>query len=169
MADFYKYTPKLKQYEGGFVNHPADPGGATNRGVTLATFQAHFGSNRTVADLKKMTDAQWELIMKTYWDRCKGDQIRNQSIAELLVDWHINSGVAGIKAWQRSAALDADGIIGPKSLAVLNSPAEAVIFLRMKAAREQYYRNLALADPSKRTFLKGWLNRVNSFQYEQNS
>lgn len=166
MASFQKYIPTLLKWEGGWSDNKKDKGGATNKGVCLATFRQFYGSHRTKEDLRNITDEQWEFIMKTYWDMCKGDEIRNQSIAELFVDWHINAGINAIKAFQRTCKLDADGIVGPKTLAVLNSPNEEVIFARMKEARELYYYNITRANPSQKVFLNGWLARTRSFNYQ---
>lgn len=167
MADFNKYIPTLKKWEGGWANNPNDPGGATMMGVTLTTFRRFYGHERTASELKHITDEQWKRIMKTFWDRCKADQIKNQSIAEMLVDWHINAGVAAIKSWQKSALLDADGIIGPKSLVILNSPQASVVFSRMKDTREAYYYSLARSNPTLRAFLDGWLRRTKSFNFSE--
>lgn len=165
MADFRQYIPTLKRWEGGFVNHPNDPGGATNCGVTLATFRQFYGGDKTVADLRRMTPRQWETIMRTYWDRCKGDQIESQSIAELFVDWHINAGANAIKQVQRMFMIKADGIVGPVTLKYLNSPNREIIFSRMKDSREQYYRRLVLNNINLGVFLQGWLNRTRSFTF----
>lgn len=166
MADFSIYAPKLQKFEGGFVNNPKDKGGATNCGVTLATFRSYYGIKRTTADLKAMTQEQWVHIMKTgYWDKVKADQVRNQSIAEIAADWCVNSGVNGIKNMQAALGLKADGIVGPKTLAVLNSPNEQTIFSRIKQGRLDYYNRIVLKDPTQRIFLNGWRNRTNSFDY----
>ena len=55
MADYTKLIPIVKKWEGGYVNHPLDKGGATNSGVTIATFRSVYGKNKTVKDLKNMT------------------------------------------------------------------------------------------------------------------
>lgn len=166
MADFNLYAPKLKQLEGGFVNDPSDSGGATMMGVTLSTYRKYFGQNKSVEDLKRISNLEWSYIMKTgYWDLCHGDEIRNQSIAEIFVDWSVNSGIAGIRAFQRSQGLRADGIVGPKTLGILNSPNEEVIFNRIKSARESYYRKLSMNNPTLFKFLRGWLNRLNKFVF----
>lgn len=52
MADYTKLVPFIKKWEGGFGNHPKDKGGATNKGVTLATYRMVYGKNKTVDDLK---------------------------------------------------------------------------------------------------------------------
>ena len=64
MADYKILKPFILKWEGGFVNDPNDFGGATYKGITLATFRAVFGSGKTVADLKKMSGAQWGLVFK---------------------------------------------------------------------------------------------------------
>lgn len=166
MADFKKYIPKLKRWEGGWSEHKSDLGGSTNCGVTLNTFRQFFGKDKTVEDLKSMTSYQWETIMRTYWNRCRGDQIENQSIAELFVDWHINAGVNAIKQTQKMFCITADGLVGPVTLRYLNSPNREVIFNRLKERREQYYYNIVRSNPSQRVFLNGWLNRTRSFKYE---
>lgn len=165
MADFNKYTPTLKRWEGGFVNNPKDPGGATNMGVTLTTFRQFYGKDKTMADLKKMTSYQWEAIMRTYWNRCRGDLIESQSIAEIFVDWHINAGVNAIKQVQKLFCITQDGLVGPVTLKYLNSPNREIIFNRIKDAREQYYYNLVRKNRSLACFLNGWLNRTRSFKF----
>lgn len=167
MADFDRYAPTLRKWEGGWSDNPNDKGGATMCGVTLATFRQFYGSHRTKEDLHCIAPEQWTHIMKSYWDRCRADDIRNQSIAEILVDWHINAGVNGIKAFQRACGLDADGIIGAKSLAVLNSPNSEVVFNRIKQAREDYYRRIAHDNPWQNVFLTGWLYRTKSFSFAE--
>lgn len=166
MADFNLYAQKLKQLEGGFVNDPIDNGGATMIGVTLTTYRTYFGQNKSVEDLKQISDSEWSYIIKTaYWDACHGDEVRNQSIAEIFIDWNVNSGIAGIRAFQRAQGLRADGIVGPKLLSILNSPNEEVIFNRIKSARESYYRKLSMNNPALFKFLRGWLNRLNKFVF----
>ena len=165
MADFRKYIPTLKRWEGGFVWNKSDPGGATNCGVTLATFRQFYGKDKTVDDLKKMTSYQWEAIMRTYWNRCRGDQIESQSIAEIFVDWHINAGVNAIKQAQKLFCITQDGLVGPVTLKYLNSPNREIIFNRLKDAREQYYYNLVRKNRTLSCFLNGWLNRTRSFKF----
>ena len=95
MASFDKINlVKLSQDEGGFVNHPNDPGKATNKGVTIATWNtaaAQFGWAPGVEGLKNITQSQWVKIAKTYyWDRMRLDSVNNQSIADAI--FHITWG-----------------------------------------------------------------------------
>ena len=62
MADYRRLVPFILKKEGGFVDDPDDLGGATNKGVTFATFQYYMGKNKTIDDLKHITDDQWMVI-----------------------------------------------------------------------------------------------------------
>ncbi len=164
MASFDLYVPKLKMHEGGFVHHPDDPGGATSCGVTLATYRRFYGNHKSIDDLKNISYSEWYRIMKSYWDKCMGDDIQNQSIAEVFIDWYINSGIWAIKHVQRLFNLIDDGIVGRKTLAALNQKNTRTVFERIKNRRIQYYERLGKKQPK---FVKGWLNRVNSFTYQE--
>jgi len=167
MASFDLFAPTLMKHEGGFSNNPSDPGGATMKGVTLKTYRAYFGAEKTVDDLKNISNLEWKTIMKEgFWDKCKCDQIVNQSIAELLGDWQVNAGYNAIKSVQRAFGLKADGIAGPEFLATLNAPNRAYIFDRIKSERINYYQALCAKNPKLNTFLRSWLSRTNSFTYK---
>ena len=166
MANFDTYAPKLMRLEGGYVNNPSDKGGPTNKGVTLTTFRVYFGKERTISDLRNMTDSQWKVIMKPYWDRCKGDEIRNQSVAEIIVDWHINSGYQPLKKVQGILGVEQDGIFGSKTLAAINGADQECLHCKVKRARRAFYENLVKSNPSQSVFLKGWNNRIESFTYQ---
>ena len=151
---------------GKTTNHKNDKGGWTNAGVTLKTFRAFYGQDKTVDDLRAMTMEQWRHISKSYWDECKGDKIANQSIAEIVVDWNYNSGIAGRKGTQKALGLVVDGIFGPKTLAALNDGPQKCVFCKIKDAREKYFRELVERDPSQAGNLDGWLNRLKRFSYD---
>ena len=93
MADYRKLKPFILRWEGGYINDQADLGKQTNKGVTLSTYRSVFGKNKTVSDLKKITDDQWEFIFKKfYWDKWKADDINDQNVATILVYWLWCSG-----------------------------------------------------------------------------
>lgn len=157
--------PFIESWEGGFANVPGDKGGPTNKGVTIATFRSIFGKDKTVEDLKKITDEQWLKIFKTYyWDRWKADNIEDQSIANLLVDWCWGSGVYGIRIPQRVLKVQVDGIVGKKTLAAINNhPDKRTLFNILWKERENHFKRLGIGSQGK--FLRGWLNRLNGIQY----
>ena len=163
MADFGKYAPLLKKIEGGFVNHPKDPGGATKWGVTLNAFRAEYGPDKSVADLKAMTDAQWERIMRKYWNLGKCNSIQDQWVAEIFADWIINSGPGIIVKVQSIVGVETDGKVGPLTLAAINKANPRCLHCKILTARYDFYDRIILADPAKECFRKGWYNRLKNF------
>lgn len=116
--------------EGGYVDHPVDPGGATKFGITRKTLSQFLGREATKDDVKNL---EWqtakEIYKKNYWDKIGGDELP-PALAILTMDVAINSGVnAAVKNLQRAAnylgaGLTEDGIIGPKTIGAVNRLAE---------------------------------------------
>ena len=165
MAKFEQYAIKLWDLEGGFINHPLDKGGATNRGITLETFKG-FYPDATVEDLRNLTYGQFLTITRVkYWNRWKADLIGNQSIAEFLVDWTYNSGTWGIKIPQRILNVEQDGLVGTKTVKAVNESDGGILFAHLKLARRKFFEDIVKNNPSQKIFLKGWLNRLDTFIY----
>lgn len=171
MADINVLVPLILKWEGGFVNDPDDLGGATNMGVTLATYRQYRKSRKlpapTVDDLKNLSREEWTDILKTYyWDRWQADRIRDQSVANILVDWVWASGVYGIKIPQQILNVSPDGIVGKNTLAALHSyTPQAELFGRIKQARFEYINRICTSRPANQKFRKGWENRIWDFHY----
>jgi lysozyme family protein len=105
MASFDIFLPMLLRFEGGYVNNPRDPGGETNKGVTMATFQgcSHelLGIDPTSDNLKALTDAQAGIIYKAlYWNKMQGDAITLQDLANIVCDFFVNAGTHATKLLQ---------------------------------------------------------------------
>lgn len=167
MADFKRYAPKLLQLEGGYTNHPEDEGGPTNLGVTLRTYRAYCGNEKTIKDLRNMSYETWQNIMKDlYWDKCLADKIDSQPLAELIVDWCVNSGMVGLRKVQEIVGCRPDGIAGPITLSMINSSDAESLFNRIWDARKQFYTNIVKNSPSKKVFMNGWMNRIHKFKFE---
>ena len=187
MASFQKFIPMLHEKEGGFVHDPNDAGGATNMGVTLNTYKTYCRRKGypvpTVLRLKNLTEEQWQDIMRTmYWDVCQADNIQSQSVANLIVDWAVHSGpVTAIKHVQRILGVKADGIMGPVTLASLNAFSPLPLFGQIKQDRLRFLGSLCTVTYTEvdvngtpvetqasknRKFLNGWINRVNSFMFD---
>lgn len=165
MAKVEILAPYIKKWEGGFANDPADRGGATNKGVTIATFEAYCKAKSlprpNVERLKGMTDGEWLDILKTmFWDRWQADKIKSQKLANILVDWVWGSGVYGIKIPQRILGVKQDGIVGNKTLEALNAQDPDKLFQVIYEARKKYLNDITISRPINKRFLKGWLNRL---------
>ncbi len=153
------------QQEGGFVNNPNDPGGATNRGITQATYD-RYRSAQGVAPLavSGIADGEVSDIYQTqYWtaSRCMDIEQLDAGLALVVFDTAVNSGVGeASRILQRLLGVTADGQIGPQTL-------EALAGRDLKALTEDYlWARLALdagivrQRPQSRQFLLGWVSRV---------
>lgn len=167
MAKAEILKPFILSWEGGFANVKGDRGGATNKGVTIATFRSVFGQDKTVEDLKRMTDDQWMTIFKKYfWDKWSATSITSQAIANLLVDWVWASGAYGIKLPQKVLGVKIDGVVGAKTLAAINNyPNQQELFRKLWKEREDFFNRIGTGTQKK--FLKGWLNRLNGIKYDR--
>lgn len=173
MTSFQAFFPTLLAHEGGFVDHPSDPGGATNKGITFATFEQHAKSllrvPPTLANLKTLTDDQAAAIYKkAYWDRIKADDFPSQKLANFAFDFYVNAGSNAAKVLQkvlRSMGQDisVDGGIGPMTLTAIRAVNQDELYRQYKQGRIAYYNGLVAKNADLKVFLKGWLNRVNSF------
>lgn len=173
MADVNKLAPFILRWEGGFVDDPLDRGGATNMGVTITTWR-QVGYDKDgdgdidVDDLRKLTtdDVIARVLKPHYWDRWRADEIHNQSLANILVDWVWASGVHGIKIPQKILGVTVDGIVGPKTLAALNSRPAEDLFYQIRQARLNFVDQIVRNNPSQKRFINGWKNRINAIKFE---
>lgn len=165
MADILKLSPKIAKWEGGYVNDPADRGGCTNMGVTLATYRRYINPKGTCADVKRMTHNDYAKVLKQYWNRWKADEIHNQQIADLLVDWVYHSGAWGIKIPQDILGVKADGIVGPLTIAAVNQQNPKEFHQKVWDRRKIFLENIVRANPIQKRFLNGWINRLNDYKW----
>jgi len=143
--------------EGGFVNHPSDPGGMTNLGVTKKAWEAYVGRQVDEVEMRGLTPEIVAPFYKTrYWDACKCDQLP-LGIDYAVFDFAVNAGVSrASKTMQAALGTAADGIVGPATIGVAVNADPDHFLEKFSAAKEQFYRNL----PTFEHFGKGWLRRV---------
>lgn len=174
------YLNELIEREGGYVNDPADRGGATKYGITEAVARAH-GYKGHMRDLPK--DLAKTIYRKTYWTNPRFDQVNQiyAAVAEELLDTGVNCGVAFAKPLLQRALnllnnqgkegwpdLAVDGIYGPATLNALNAflkkrgkdGAQALLRV-LNIMQGQRYIEICERNPSQEKYFFGWvLNRV---------
>lgn len=172
MANINLLAPIIFRWEGGYSNHPADKGGSTMMGVTFNTYKSYCKKKGlktpTVDDLKKITkETAIDVLRVLFWNPLKADSIKNQSIANLIVDNCWGSGLGYMRQIQIVLGVKADGLVGMKTLNAINTANQRELFDRLKEKRAIFYNNIVLGNPSQRVFLRGWLNRLNDFKYSE--
>ena len=101
-----------------------------------------------------------------YWDRWKADEIKSQSIADILVDWIWASEMHGIKIPHDLVGVIPDGIVGPKTLAAVNSRNPRELFDQIKIAGFDFIEDICRERPANNKFKRGWMNhRINDISY----
>lgn len=114
MADFTKAIQKIIASEGGYVNDPNDPGGETKFGISKRSYPNEDIKNLTIERAR-------EIYKRDFWDKIGGDQIKDQAIADLLVDSAVNEGVVpAVKRAQIIVNIPQTGKITPLLLTKLN-------------------------------------------------
>lgn len=155
-ANFDKCLEMLLEHEGGFVNHPRDPGGITNLGVTKLTYERWLGRSVTEQEMRDLTVEQVAPIYKNqYWDKCKCDDLPS-GVDWSVFDWAVNSGPGrSAKALQGIIGATQDGGIGPQTLKLVEKHSPKEMIEKMHDKRQGFYEGLKTFD----TFGKGWSRR----------
>lgn len=141
------------KHEGGYVNHPDDPGGETNCGITLTTARAH-GYQGNMRDLPLSMVKQ--IYRASYWKPCRCDELPAECRFDVF-DAAVNSGVSRASMWlQEIVEVAADGKIGPLTLAAANK-LDGEHISRLYTARRLRFMTSLSTWP---TFGKGWARRL---------
>lgn len=181
MADFKLAWPFILEHEGGFVNNPADPGGATKYGVSLYWLKSvgdldHDGfldgdlnhdGRVDVADIRLLTpDTASDFYRRLWWDHYGFEKFTQQAVATKVFDTAINTGgIQAFKLLQRAlnfcgGQLAVDGRMGPNTLLATNAVDPRRVLPQYCALQATFYRDLVAAKPVRAQFLKGWLKRA---------
>jgi len=153
--------PFIFKAEGGYSDNPADPGGPTNFGITLATLRAYEGNpNLTADDVKKLTSAVAREIYRTaYWNRMQCGALPAGLDLEVF-DFGVNSGPAeSVKTLQGLVGVTQDGSVGPITLAAVRQFNIGDLSGRFAHARLAFYQSLNMPE-----FEQGWATRVAQIQ-----
>jgi lysozyme family protein len=151
---FSSVIEMVLHHEGGYVNHPNDPGGETKYGISKRAYPEIDIANLTEEDAE-------EIYFKEYWSKIKGEDLPS-GVACVVMDYGVNSGISrASKALQRACGIEkGDGIIGPHSLAAVwatvKDKGEKQVIDEVTNTRREFIRSLSTYE----TFGKGWERRI---------
>ena len=157
LTNYAKCLPEILRHEGGWADHPSDPGGATMKGITIGTYRQWKGRAVTKAELRAISDEEIAAIYKrNYWDKVRGDDLP-AGLDLVAFDAAVNSGPARGARWLQTAlGVAADGKIGPKTIAAAEAADAATAINRALDVRLSFLKGLKTWP----TFGKGWGRRV---------
>ena len=151
---------KLLGHEGGYVNHPKDPGGETNWGITVAVARQN-GYTGPMKDLPVATAKA--IYRKMYWDAVRADEVPAK-IRYALFDAAVNSGVVQAVRWlQRAIGVRDDGVFGNQTLAAVRQVDPYEVFTKMVAQRLTFMASLS----NWPAFSRGWARRISDILMEK--
>lgn len=160
MKTFNDYLKVILKHEGGYIDHPSDPGGATKYGISQRAFPGLIIKELTVEDASA-------IYYNNYWLKLNLTNISNELLKLHLFDMAVNAGIKpSIKLLQSLIGTTSDGILGPRSEAKI-ALYEGDIVEAYKKARINYYKQLIVKNPKLKVFEKGWINRVNNTKFEE--
>jgi lysozyme family protein len=148
---------RVLAHEGGYTNHPDDPGGPTNFGITIADYRKYVKPGATAADVKAMTLDEAKAIYRAkYWDALSCDALP-AGLDYAVFDYGVNSGIGrAAKVLQRVLNVADDGAIGSVTLAAARRTAPRLLILAICDERLRFLRSLRTWP----VFGKGWGRRV---------
>ena len=146
----------LLKHEGGYVNHPSDPSGLTNMGITKRTYDEFHGTN---IDKEAMRDLTVEdvtpIYRRNYWERCRCQDLPN-GFDWAVIDACVNHRTGrAAKFLQKAVMVNQDGAIGPLTMMAVNDNNPEEIINRLAVYRDAFYRSLSTFE----TFGRGWIRR----------
>jgi lysozyme family protein len=161
--NFARALSLVLKHEGGWSDHPADPGGATMKGVTLENFRRYVKPGATKADLRKITDEQLSTVYrKFYWDAVSASDLPD-GVDYAVFDFAVNSGPSrAAKYLQKAVGVAQDGKVGPQTIKAAQSKVYSAVINDICDARMKFLMGLS----TWKTFGKGWTSRVSGVRAE---
>ena len=159
MSEFEKSINTLLEHEGGYVDHPTDPGGETKFGISKRSYPN--------VDIKNLTrEGAIEIYRRDWWEKNKYEQITSQAVATKVFDAAINMGAnQAHKLLQQAAnacgaAITVDGALGAASIDAINKISSNWLLDRFRVELVVFYASLVRGDKKRIVFLLGWVTRA---------
>jgi lysozyme family protein len=175
MASFSVAIDIILGHEKGYQNNPNDSGNfvcgvnvGTNFGISAPVLKDWLGRCPTASDMKNLTrDTAIRIYLTKYWNQIKGDELKNQSLANALFDTHVNGGLKSVlqKTFKELSISTSPTIpFNSETVSAINKANQEKLFETFKSLREQRFKDI-----SNSTFISGWLSRNESFEFIKNN
>jgi len=164
-SNFDRCLELLLKHEGNFINHPSDPGGMTNLGVTIRVWEEWVGHPVSEKEMRNLTPLKVSALYKRkYWDACRADELIS-GLDYCAFDFSVNSGVGrSIKVLQSCVGANVDGGFGPNTMALVKKAEEnSVALIEEYCNKRLDFLQSLKAFP---VFGKGWTRRVEEVKAE---
>jgi lysozyme family protein len=177
MANFHIAIPHILEHEGGYVNNPNDPGGATKYGISLRYLRKRgdllgdFDGDGDVDadDIAIMTRPMAVQVYESgFWEPNRLKDVRSQLLANKIFDMAVNMGSK--QAWKLAQSaiaangqtLVADGVVGPKTIAAVNAveKLDYAVITTLRAMQKKFYEGIMARNPKLQIFALGWFRRA---------
>jgi lysozyme family protein len=165
---FEKCLKVVLDNEGGYSNHPSDPGGATNFGVIQKVYNTY--RKRKGLEQRDVWDIEYsevyEIYLEDYWGPMNLEELTNENLILHVFDHGVNAGIRiSIKMLQKILDVSVDGFIGDET-ATASENYKGNIVEAFKKRRKLFYCTLADRKPTLKVFLKGWISRVDKTTFK---
>jgi lysozyme family protein len=151
------------KHEGGYIDHPKDPGGRTNLGVTQRVWEEWIGHPATEKDMRELTPALVAPMYEMRYWRTSYCEKLPRGLDLLVFSMAVNAGAGrSVKLLQDAIGVVTDGVIGPNTMAKINEANVETLINKFSEARTAYYKGLKLFP----VFGRGWLNRTDKERLE---
>lgn len=163
MGNFNEAVKTVLRHEGGYVKDPVDRGGETFRGISRRFFPKWAGW--ALVDINHFDPRLDALVEEFYyeyfWAPLRLSEINDDFVAMMLFDISVNQGKKAVaKKMQRIVGVVQDGIIGPKTLAAVNSHHRDAFVFQFLMETIDLYTHIITKDRTQQRFIRGWLNRA---------
>lgn len=163
---FLRCMKVILKNEGGYSNHPNDPGGCTYKGITQRVYDNYrIRKGLPTQSVTLMTDEElYDIYFLDYWEPMKLDGIEEDGLVLQLFDFGVNAGInTSIRLIQRIVGVEDDGKMGPITKKAINEYDEKCgesLYCRFMSRRKTAYMNLVAKKPKLEVFLNGWIKRI---------
>ena len=156
-SSFELAVARVLDSEGGYVDHPDDPGGETKYGISKRSYPD--------LDIRRLSRQQAiDIYRADFWEKCRGDELPGP-LGFVVFDGAVNHGVSrSIKCLQHAVGGTADGVIGPMTMAATTGADTGNLITEVLARRAVFYTDLVAKRPQSRVFLNGWMRRLFTVQ-----